>query len=81
MSIETRKLQLIERLAKLQDEKLLKRIEQLVNETTAQRYQRLMGDGSEESIKSMVREGMADWEAGRVYTTDELKARIFNKEK
>ena len=79
MNIETRKLQLIERLAKLQDEYLLAKIEKLVTETPIQQYQQILGDGSEESLINMVREGTADLMAGRVHTSEELKERFRNK--
>ncbi len=79
MNIETRKLQLIERLAKLQDEYLLAKIEKLVRETHIQQYQQILGDGSEASLINMVREGTADVKSGRVHTSEELKERFRNK--
>lgn len=75
MDFQTRKLHLIEWLAKTQDELLLTRIEELVNETPKEHYYRMLGNGEEDALRNMVREGTEDWKAGKVHTTEELRAR------
>lgn len=74
MNLETRKLHLIERLARIDNEQLINRIEQLVNETVEDRYKREFGYGLPDAMVQLVREGEADIAAGRTYTTDEVKA-------
>lgn len=50
-------------------------------ETTEQKYNRIMGDGSIKSLIEMVRAGTADWKAGKVYSTDKLKARLRERKR
>ena len=79
MNIETRKLQLIEKLARLDNEQLLASIERLVDETTKERYARELGAGKKDALINMVREGEDDIAAGRTYTSDEVAAYFKKK--
>lgn len=81
MSIEARKLHLIELLTKTDDLRLLTRIERLVNESASERYKREFGDGSQDALIQMVKEGEADIAAGRTYTSDEVATYFRNKRK
>ena len=79
MSIETRKLQLIQKLAAIDNERLIGRIEQLINETVEERYKRELGNGNVDSLINMVREGEEDIAAGRTYTSDEVETYFRRK--
>ena len=73
MDIAVKKVELIEWLARVQDETLIERVEALRKQAVKEAYEKRMPKTPEELQESLDRSG-ADILEGRVYTQDQVEA-------
>ncbi len=73
MDLQTRKLNLIEHLIRLQDEKIFRRIEELINKSSNQQDEPLKRFTKEELIER-AKKSNVDYHAGNTMTQEQLEA-------
>ncbi|MEA5129341.1 MAG: hypothetical protein VB074_14265 [Proteiniphilum sp.] len=76
MTVETRKLNLIEEFIKITDEDLITRMEELMLDEKRKRYEQHLTPMSMEAFRSMIEQSKNEIENGLITTQEDLKKEI-----
>lgn len=76
MTIQTRKLSLIEEFIKINDEDIISKVESLIKEEKNKRYESTLTPMSMDKFRGMIDQAKCDSEEGRVISQQDLKAKI-----
>lgn len=76
MTIQTRKLSLIEEFLKINDEEFISKVESLIKEEKNKRYESRQSPMTMDEFRGMIDEAKRDIEEGRVISHQDLKRKI-----
>ena len=76
MTIQTRKLSLIEEFLKINDEEIISKVESLIKEEKNKRYESSQTPMSMDEFRGMIDQAKRDSEEGRVISHQDLKRKI-----
>jgi hypothetical protein len=76
MTIQTRKLSLIEEFLKINDEEIISKVESLIKEEKNKKYESQQTPMSMDEFRGMIDQAKRDSEEGRVISHQDLKRKI-----
>lgn len=76
MTIQTRKLSLIEEFLRINDEEIISKVESLIKEEKHKRYESSQTPMSMDEFRGMIDQAKRDSEEGRVISHQDLKSKI-----
>lgn len=79
MSIEARKLNLIEQLMHVSNETTLQRVQEILKEERLRAYKDNLQPMSTEELEKKLQQSEQDVQEGKIYSTDEVRKHFGNK--
>ncbi|MDQ3394359.1 MAG: hypothetical protein M3512_09650 [Bacteroidota bacterium] len=76
MTIQSRKLSLIEEFLKINDEEIISKVESLIKEENYKRYENTQAPMSMDEFRGMIDQAKRDSEEGRIISHQDLKRKI-----
>jgi hypothetical protein len=76
MTLQTRKLSLIEEFLKINDEEIISKVESLIKEEKSKKYESRQTPMSMDDFRGMIDQSKRDSEEGRVISHQDLKKKI-----